>query len=64
MREVSEGLVLDLSVLAGAASQQVGLVDPSFVDAFGRGYMNSALSARHAFRIRMVRGIVKGKSEK
>ena len=51
MREITEGLMLDLAVLAIGAAQQMGLVDASLVDACGRGYMNSTCSSCHAEKI-------------
>ena len=47
MGQVPEGLVLDLPVLAVGASQQVGLVDLSFVGPSCGGYMYCAVSAWH-----------------
>jgi hypothetical protein len=51
MREITDGLMLDLAVLAKGAPQQMGLVDASLIDACGRGYMNSTRSSCHAEKI-------------
>ena len=51
MREITEGLMLDLAFLAKGAAQEMGLVDASLIDARGRGYMNSTGSTCHAEKI-------------
>src|SRR5580692_2705810 len=51
VREITEGLMLDLTVLAIGAAQQVGLINASLVDASRRGYVNSARSSCHAMKI-------------
>ena len=38
--DVAQGLVLDLAVLAIAATQEVGFIDFAIVVAFSCGYMN------------------------
>ena len=59
MREITEGLMLDLAVLAKGAAQQMRLVDASLIDACGRGYMNSTRSSCHAEKIAVNRVAVK-----
>ena len=43
--------MLDLTVFAIGAAQQVGLINASLVDASRSGYMNSARSSCHAMKI-------------
>ena len=59
MGEVTEGLVLDLALLAVGAAEQMGLVDATVIDASGRGYMNSTRSSRHSLRLPFIRDLVK-----
>jgi hypothetical protein len=42
--DVAKGLVLDLRADAEGAAEEVGMVELAFVEAFGCGYMNAAMS--------------------
>ena len=48
VRKVSERLVLDLSVLAVRAAQEVRLVGLALISPYCRGYVNCAISAWHS----------------
>jgi hypothetical protein len=53
VREVAEGLVLDLALLAIGSPEQMGLVDAILVDASCSGHVDGAVSSRHAVIISM-----------
>ena len=59
MREITQGLMLDLAVLAIRATQQVGLIYASLVDASRRGYMNCPRSSSHDYKITAYRTRIK-----
>jgi hypothetical protein len=59
MREVAQGLVLDLALFPIRAPEEMGLIHASFVDASRRGYMNPARSSCHAVKIATTRTNVK-----
>ena len=48
VREIAEGLVLDLALLAIGSPEQMGLVDAIFVDAPRSGHVDGTISDRHS----------------
>jgi hypothetical protein len=47
MRDIAEGLMLDLAALAVGTSEEVGVVGLTLVDTLGGGYVHRATSIRH-----------------